>query len=45
MVKLKETEKKLIFMNIKELGEFHAAFYTSLGSILQNSISGQNIFG
>ena len=30
MVTIKDPEKKIIFMNIKDLGEVHAAFYTSL---------------
>jgi len=30
MVSIKETEKKIIFMNIKDLGEVHAAFYRSI---------------
>ena len=28
--KMKDTDKKLIFMNIRELGEIHGAFYTGL---------------
>jgi len=39
MVSIKETEKKIIFMNIKELGEVHAAFYTSL----LESVSGKQV--
>ena len=30
MTTIKETEKKIIFMNIKDLGEVHSAFYKSL---------------
>ena len=39
MVTIKDNVKKVVFMNIKELGEFHGAFYTSL----LESVSGKQV--
>ena len=43
MASIKETDKKIIFMNIIELGEVHAAFFSSLLESISGKTSARRI--